>query len=89
MVVCPSILELITIFIPVVCQKSLFQSISLKIVISVPVVFTFVTISVPVVSLSKLFQSIILLSTGTEMVTKWTEMVTKVKSHGLKSQFLN
>ncbi|MFS7926211.1 hypothetical protein Hanom_Chr04g00294351 [Helianthus anomalus] len=30
--------ELITVFVPVVCQKSLFQSISLKIVISVPVV---------------------------------------------------
>ncbi|MFS7987430.1 hypothetical protein Hanom_Chr11g01022591 [Helianthus anomalus] len=32
------IIELITVFVPVVCQKSLFQSISLKIAISVPVV---------------------------------------------------
>ncbi|KAJ0829322.1 putative cation/H+ exchanger, CPA1 family [Helianthus annuus] len=31
-------IELITVFVPVVCQKSLFQSISLKIAISLPVV---------------------------------------------------
>ncbi|MFS7984107.1 hypothetical protein Hanom_Chr11g00982611 [Helianthus anomalus] len=30
--------ELITVFIPMVCQKSLFQSINLKFAISVPVV---------------------------------------------------
>ncbi|KAJ0602879.1 putative protein kinase CAMK-OST1L family [Helianthus annuus] len=33
-----SFYTLITVFVPVVCQKSLFQSISLKIAISVPLV---------------------------------------------------
>ncbi|MFS8014874.1 hypothetical protein Hanom_Chr15g01349791 [Helianthus anomalus] len=32
------IYELIIVFVPVVCQKSLFQSISLKVAISVPLV---------------------------------------------------
>ncbi|KAF5795909.1 hypothetical protein HanXRQr2_Chr08g0345201 [Helianthus annuus] len=45
--------ELITVFVPVVCQKSLFQPISLKMPISVSLCgFTFITISVPMVSLS-------------------------------------
>ncbi|MFS7911218.1 hypothetical protein Hanom_Chr02g00115511 [Helianthus anomalus] len=35
---CAIFLELITVSVPVVCQKSLFQSNSLKFVISVPVV---------------------------------------------------
>ncbi|KAJ0548571.1 hypothetical protein HanIR_Chr08g0385281 [Helianthus annuus] len=47
-------IELITVFVPVICQKSLFQSISLKVAISVPVVFTFVTISVHLVTISVL-----------------------------------
>ncbi|MFS8024290.1 hypothetical protein Hanom_Chr16g01461511 [Helianthus anomalus] len=45
-------IELITVFVPVVCQKSLIQSIRLNNCDFCPCGFTFVTISVPVVSLS-------------------------------------